>query len=70
MWVELDVPDALEEIAGASARGVRGGAIYDALHLRAARKSSAEVLFTLNPRHFLPLARAGDPRIASPAAAM
>lgn len=54
---------ALAECEG---RGVRGGAIYDWLHLAAARKAGAEALVTLNLRDFQSLARPGDPRIEAP----
>jgi predicted nucleic acid-binding protein len=47
-------------------RGVRGGAVYDWLHLAAARKAGAEVLVTLDARDFQALSRPGDPRIESP----
>ena len=47
-------------------RGVRGGANYDWLHLAAARKARAEVLFILNLRDFQALARPGDPLIRIP----
>ena len=45
---------------------VRGGAVYDYLHLVAARKAGAERLVTLDLRHFQALARAGDPHIEGP----
>lgn len=48
------------------ARGVRGGAIYDFLHLIAARKAGTEALVTLDLRDFQALARPGDPRIEAP----
>ena len=48
------------------ARGVRGGAVYDWLHLAAARKAGAEVLYTLDTRDFQALAQPGDPVIAAP----
>ena len=47
-------------------RGVRGGAVYDWLHLAAARKAGAERLLTLNLRDFQALLRPGDPRIEAP----
>lgn len=54
-------------LAEAQGRGIRGGAIYDYLHLACARKAGAAVLLTLNTRDFLALARPGDPDIRSPA---
>lgn len=47
-------------------RGVRGGAIYDFLHLVAARKAGAECLYTLNLKDFQSIHRPGDPIIAHP----
>jgi len=47
-------------------RGVRGGAIYDYLHLAAARKAKAAKLFTLNVRDFRSFHRHGDPEIVHP----
>jgi len=47
-------------------RGVRGGAVYDWMHLAAARKAGAEVFFTLNMRDFQALARPGDPAVCVP----
>jgi predicted nucleic acid-binding protein len=58
--------DMLAALAECHARGVRGGAIYDWLHLAAARKAGAEVLITLDLRDFRSLARPGDPRIEAP----
>jgi predicted nucleic acid-binding protein len=45
---------------------VRGAAIYDWLHLAAARKAGADVFVTLDLRDFQSLARPGDPRIELP----
>jgi predicted nucleic acid-binding protein len=53
-------------LANCEARGVRGGAIYDMLHLEAARKSRVEALITLDVRNFQALTRPGDPRIEAP----
>ena len=50
----------------AEGRGVRGGAIYDYLHLVAAREAGAKRLFTLNLADFLSFHRPGDPEIVSP----
>lgn len=61
--VTLTERDVMAALAQAQSRGVRGGAVYDYLHLVAARKSGAEVLVTLDSKHFAALAREGDPRV-------
>jgi predicted nucleic acid-binding protein len=66
--VELAGSDIVTAIAATEEAGVRGGALYDYLHLIAARKVSATTLFTLNVRHFAALARSGDPLIELPTA--
>jgi predicted nucleic acid-binding protein len=58
--------DMMAALVECESRGVRGGAIYDWLHLAAARKAGAEVLITLDLRDFQSLARPGDPRIEMP----
>jgi predicted nucleic acid-binding protein len=58
--------DVVAALAECESRGVRGGAVYDLLHLAAARKARAEVFVTLDVRNFQALARPGDPRIESP----
>lgn len=50
----------------ARAHGVRGGAIYDFMHLIAARKARADTLLTLNLTDFLHLHREGDPDVRQP----
>ncbi|MEM9080446.1 MAG: hypothetical protein AAGC74_07145 [Verrucomicrobiota bacterium] len=50
----------------AESRGVRGGAIFDYLHLVAARKVGADRLVTLNLRHFQSFWRPGDPIVVHP----
>lgn len=62
----LSAKDMTATLAECEARGVRGGAIYDWLHLAAARKAGAEVFVTLNLRDFRSLTRSGDPRIEAP----
>ena len=64
--VELVAADITGAIRQSEAAGVRGGAIFDFLHLAAARRSSAAALYTLNVRHFVALARKGDPKIEQP----
>ena len=55
--------DAFDE---AESRGVRGGAIFDYLHLVTARHHKAERFYTLNLGHFLSFSREGDPTIVHP----
>ena len=58
--------EVMTALAESEMRGVRGGAVYDLLHLTAARKARVERLVTLDERNFHALARASDPRIESP----
>ena len=62
----LTPAETVRALTESSSRGVQGGAIYDFLHLAAARKAKAEKFFTLNLAHFLALHRPGDPEIAHP----
>jgi predicted nucleic acid-binding protein len=62
----LSGPEMSVALAESEGRGVRGGAIYDWLHLAAARKAGAEALVTLNLRDFQSLALPGDPRVEAP----
>ncbi len=62
----LSGKDLMAALGECESRGVRGGAIYDWLHLAAARKAGAEQLVTLDLREFKSLARPGDPRIEMP----
>lgn len=50
--VALDEVDYYRAIEHASARGVVGGTIYDALVANCARKIKAETIYTWNLRHF------------------
>jgi predicted nucleic acid-binding protein len=63
--IDLTATDMIKSIRNAGA-GVRGGAIFDYLHLAAARRASAKVLYTLNVRHFSAIALKGDPKIERP----
>ena len=63
----LTADDILDAMQQAEARGVRGGAIYDHLHLVAARKAGAERFYTLNTKDFIALHCPGDPEIWHPA---
>ena len=50
--ITLTSRETLKVLKNAQRSGIRGGGIYDALHLAAARKGQAEEIFTLNLRHF------------------
>ncbi|HEV7406021.1 MAG TPA: PIN domain-containing protein [Chthoniobacteraceae bacterium] len=62
----LDTEDLLTAFDESSARGVRGGAIYDYLHLVAARIARAPVFYTLNISDFRSFHRPGDPEVVHP----
>jgi predicted nucleic acid-binding protein len=64
--LHLTAEEYLSAMGEAQSRGIRGGAIYDYLHLVAARKSGAERLYTLNVSDFRSFHRAGDPEIVHP----
>jgi predicted nucleic acid-binding protein len=64
--VALSGRETVTALRACEARGVRGGAVYDWLHLAAARKSGATRLFTLDIRDFQAIAQPGDPEIVSP----
>jgi predicted nucleic acid-binding protein len=64
--VSLSGKEVMAALAGAQARGARGGAACDLLHLVAARKAGATRLLTLDTRDFQALTRPGDPLIESP----
>jgi predicted nucleic acid-binding protein len=62
----LNFEECLAATREAHARGVRGGAIYDYLHLVSARLQKSPRLYTLNLRHFRAFWRPGDPEIVHP----
>lgn len=64
--VHLTGRETMATLAQAGVRGARGGAVYDLLHLAAARKAGVEGLVTLNLRDFEVLARPCDPVIRAP----
>jgi predicted nucleic acid-binding protein len=51
LW-KLTPADYLTAMRKAQAAGARGGALYDLLHLQAARQLKAQRIYTLNVRHF------------------
>ncbi len=63
-FVELEIADILAAHDAARGRGVRGGAIYDAMHMTAARKCGVDAVCTLNISDFEAVWRPGDPAVA------
>ena len=53
-------------ISRCTARGLRSGAIYDALHLVTAEQEGAELFLTFNVEDFTRLAEPAGPRIVAP----
>ncbi len=64
--IELTEAELLDAFDESQHRGVRGGAIYDFLHLVTARKARARKLFTLDIDDFTSFYRSGDPKIVHP----
>ena len=64
--IVLDAEEVTDALDKARAHGVRGGAVYDYMHLVAARKGMTDVLYTLNLSDFQHLHREGDPEIRHP----
>ena len=64
--IELSSEEIIAALAIAQSRGVRGGGVYDYMHLVAARKSGASVIHTLNMDDFIHLRRADDPEVQLP----
>ena len=50
--INLDLPDYRRAMQRSQAAGARGGAIFDMLHLQAARRCKATRILTINLRHF------------------
>ena len=64
--IELAPVEAISALHTARSLGVRGGAVYDFMHLVAARKAGAKCIYTLNLSDFEAIRREGDPLICSP----
>jgi predicted nucleic acid-binding protein len=62
----LSPKDMLRAMSEAESRGIRGGAVFDYLHLFAARKAKVAKFYTLNLSHFRSFHRLGDPEIIHP----
>lgn len=64
--LELSWDDYAAAMRRCSDRGHRSGAVYDALHLAAAERWSADVLLTFNVQDFTRLSVESGPRILAP----
>lgn len=64
--IELSSSEIIEALGVAQSRGVRGGCVYDYMHLVAARKANASVIQTLNMDDFIHLRRGDDPEVQLP----
>ncbi len=62
----LEPGKMLAAMAVAESRGIRGGAIFDYLHLVTARQAGARQFFTLDVSNFHAFHRNGDPEIMHP----
>lgn len=50
--IDLRLTDYQRALRNSQAVGARGGAIFDMLHLQAARRGAASRILTINVRHF------------------
>jgi predicted nucleic acid-binding protein len=64
--VHLTGREMMMALTEAPRRGARGGAVYDWLHLVAARKAGVDALVTIDRRDFMALTRPGDPAVRTP----
>ncbi len=64
--IELSTVEILEALEIAYNFGVRGGSVYDYMHLSAAKKGGATVIYTLNLADFQHLRRGNDPELLLP----
>ena len=65
-FIDLSPQEIIDAQAAARSYGVRGGAIYDFMHLVTAKRANADIIYTLNFDDFENLAREADPQIARP----
>jgi predicted nucleic acid-binding protein len=62
----LTPAEMLRALRDTESRGVRGGGIFDYLHLVAARKAKATRFYTLDLSNFQAFRRTGDPEVLHP----
>jgi predicted nucleic acid-binding protein len=64
--IGLTTKEMIAAFSESESRGVRGGAVFDYLHLCAARKAGARGIYTLNTTNFESFRRSDDPEILHP----
>jgi hypothetical protein len=64
--VELSTAEIMAALPVALSRGVRGGCVYDYMHLLAAKIDNASVIYTLYMDDFQHLRRGDDPEVQLP----
>ena len=64
--IELSSSEIIAALGIAQSRGVRGGCVYDYMHLVGAKKANASVIHTLNMDDFMHLRRGDDPEVQLP----
>jgi len=64
--IELSCSEIIAALGTTRSRGVRGGGVYDYMHLVAAKKANVSVIHTLNTDDFLHLRREDDPDVRLP----
>lgn len=62
----LSATDVLVALQECKLRGVRGGAVFDYLHLMSASKAGVSKFYTLDISNFRAFHRSGDPEIVEP----
>lgn len=64
--IELSTREIVAALGLAQTRGVRGGCVYDYMHLLDAKKGNVSVIYTLNMGDFQHLRRGDDPEVRLP----
>ena len=63
---EFKKEDYIDVKKNSSLYSIKGGMIYDALHIHAAQKMKANIVLTLNLKHFLSIWQEGKKILKSP----
>jgi predicted nucleic acid-binding protein len=64
--ISLDNEEIVAALNDTRKHGVRGGAIYDYMHVLAARKAGVEAIKTLNMSDFMAITQHGGPEVRLP----